>query len=545
MKKIKAIAVPLLAAMTLLSGCATNKVNQFPEITGVADITCMTGATVDLLGSVAALDKEDGDITADIEITVIPYIEVVGGYAVFDRAGKYEIIYEVADSNDNLFRSTAYATVSDREVYRDDILTNGFSLKTGGGVKVAKEGLTDGKYNFSLSGGEIYEDVRLTREYDLATGAEYSFSYYFNSNLSGKIKAVANGSIVAETYVLQGDNTFTFEFATESANTTEKAVDVELWLGALEGDLEFSLMGARTERRADDNTYTAVDKFNFAGNYEGRFDQTEGNAYTVQDGAGVCVEITSASADSWRGGVFVNTGISLVNGSVYTVSFDVSAENSNPYEVCFQNSKWDEVMIETLSPSSDGRYTVTLADINDGNNGTLWLYVRSGNYLNKITLSDLTVEVTESGVREESYYVNNFTTSNYNGGEGSVSVDYGTVVYNIQSFGTDWGNNEINSPAFELTGAAENYVITFKASASSPVSCVFAASVAQEWNTFVWENFTIPTEETTFSMRCNTASLEGMYKFIWQFGSSQNAGYSNVTITISEIKICYKSNLEN
>lgn len=545
MKKIKAIAVPVLAAMTLLSGCTIKTVNQTPELTGVADITCMTGAKVDLLGSVAALDKEDGDITADIEITVIPYTEVVGGYAVFNQAGKYEIIYEVVDSSDNLFRTTAYATVSDREVYRDDILTNGFSLETGGGVNVVKEGLTDGKYCFSLSGGEISEDVRLTREYTLATDAEYTFSYYFNSNLSGKIKAAANGSIVAETYVIQGDNTFTFKFTTASANTTEKAVDVELWLGELEGNLEFSLTGARTERDVNNNTYTAVDKFNFAGRYDERFDQTEGVASLTQDSLGVCLEITGASADVWRGGVFVNTGISLVNGSVYTVSFDVYAENDNPYEICFQNRQWDEVIIETISPSDNGRYTVTLGNINDTNNGTLWLYIRSGNYLNKITLSNLTVEVTESGIREEGYYVNTFTTANYNGGEGNVSVDYGTVVYNIKSFGTDWGNNEINSPTFELSGAAENYIITFKASATSPVSCVFAASVAEEWNTFVWENFTIPTEETIFSMRCNSASLEGMYKFIWQFGSSQNANYSNVTITISEIKICYKSNLEN
>ncbi len=545
MKKIKAIAVPVFAAITLLSGCSIKKVNQTPELTGVADITCMTGATVDLLGSVAALDKEDGDITADIEITVIPYTEVIDGYAVFDQAGKYEIIYEVTDSNDNLFRSTAYATVSDRELYRDDILTNGFSLETGGGVTVSKEGLTGGKYCFSLSGGEIYEDVRLTRGYNLATGAEYTFSYYFNSNLSGKIKAVANGTPVAETYVKQGDNTFTFKFTTASANTTEKAVDVELWLGALEGNLEFSLTGARSERDVNGNTYTAVDKFNFAGKYEGRFDRTEGYASLTQDGLGVCVEITKASDEVWRGGVFVNTGIPLVNGSVYNVSFDVYSEKGNPYDVCLQNRQWDEVIIETVSPSADGRYTVTLGNVNDSNNGTLWLYVRSGDYLNKITLSNLTVVVTESGVREESYYINSFTTSNYNGGAGSVSVDYGTVVYNIQSFGTDWGNNEINSPVFELSGAAENYIITFKASATSPVSCVFAASVAGEWNTFVWENFTIPAEETLFSMRCNTASLEGMYKFIWQFGSSQNANYSNVTIKISEIKICYKSNLEN
>ena len=175
MKKISLLAIPL-AALAILPGCIQD-VNQSPELTGIGDINCLVNTTVDLLDGVSALDTEDGDITPDIDITIIPQTEVNGGYAVFREAGTYELIYEVEDSQGKTFRTTAYAEVSDRDVFMDSATTNGFSLATGGHVKVEREGLNGSEYAFIAEGGEIAEDVRLTRQYTLENGSEYTFTY--------------------------------------------------------------------------------------------------------------------------------------------------------------------------------------------------------------------------------------------------------------------------------------------------------------------------------------------------------------------------------
>ena len=79
MKKVKFLILPLTAAAVLLSACGGEPINQGPELRGINDITCLVNSTVDLLNGVAALDAEDGDITPNLSITVIPAVEVNNG----------------------------------------------------------------------------------------------------------------------------------------------------------------------------------------------------------------------------------------------------------------------------------------------------------------------------------------------------------------------------------------------------------------------------------------------------------------------------------
>ena len=118
------------------------------------------------------------------------------------------------------------------------------------------------------------------------------------------------------------------------------------------------------------------------------------------------------------------------------------------------------------------------------------------------------------------------------------------MTYVPQTFGNDWGNNEVDSPVFSLSGSAANYVITFKASSTADINCVFAASVYGAWDTFAWRNLTIEEGENTYSITCDDKALDGNYRLIWQFGNAANAVAAGTEIKISDIKICYKSNLE-
>lgn len=547
MKKAEFLVLPLLAAAMILPACSGEEINQGPELRGVTDMTCMVNTAVDLLNGVAALDEEDGDITPNLKITVIPEVAVDGGYAYFTKTGEYEVCYEIEDSGGKLARTTATATVSDREVYMASPLTGGFSLETGGSVQTLADGLNGGVYSFKVRGGEIAEDIRLSRTYTMICGTEYAFKYYFNSNLAGRIKAAADGIAVAEREISAGENEVTFTHALPYKETSDGAVasetvEIELWLGALEGELELSLSRAEAQytRPATDLKVIAENP-DFNGKTEPRFDGASGTVSVTGDGKGVTLEVTAAGDAEWRGGVFVNTGIALAAGDEYEISFDIAAENENPAELCVQNKQWgpDEV-ISTFSDIKEGRNEYRFT----GAQGTLWLRLQSGMHLNKITLSNLVLKVKESSEKSENYPVSGFGANHFDGGAGSVKVEYGKVIYTANSFGNSWGNNEISSPAFSISGAADNYVITFRAKATESVSAVFVASYADFWDTFVWKQIKITTEEQLFAINCDNKSIDGLYKFIWQFGNGANAVYRDVTVEISDIKICYKSELE-
>jgi len=545
MKKSKFFILPLAAAVsavTVFTACSGEPVNQGPELRGVNDVTCLANTAVDLLEGVAALDLEDGDITADMSITVTPEVAVENGYAVFPEAGEYEVCYEIRDSKGKMARTTAGVTVKDREVFMDNALTKGFSLKTGGGVKVQIEGLNGNAYSFKLTGGEIAEDVRLTRTYNLITGVEYTFRYFFNCNLSGRIKIAADGEAFAQPTVTAGENQIEFTYTlpyTETADGTAASdtVGIELWLGGLEGDLEFSLSKAETRYlREEGDLRELAENFDFNGKVINR-DNKAHAVYASPDGSSATLEVTEPTGEIWQVGMFVDTGIRLEAGNEYVISFDIDSRLGNPYQICIQHDQWKDSDAYFID-DAQGRVSRTIS-ATESFSGNLWLFIRSGVNKNNITISNLSVKVKESGYKTQSYSIGQVYTNN-----GNVRCEYGKIIYDVNSFGTDWGQNEIGTPSFELSGAAGNFVVTFKAKATSPVSCVFAASLADYWDTFVWKQLKLTTEEQTYSIVCDDKAVEGQYKFLWQFGTSANSVYSNVSVEISDIKICFKSDLE-
>lgn len=534
MKKIKFLILPLIAATTLTA--CSGEVNKGPELRGVNDVICLANTVVDLLDGVAALDLEDGDITPELQITVTPYVAVENGYAKFKKAGEYDVCYEVRDSGGKIARNTVTATVKEREIYLDNVLTNGFSLKTGGKVKVLNEGLNGNVYSFKAEGGEIAENVKLTRTYALINGVEYTFRYCFNCNISGKIKVAANGLPFAEKFVVAGENNIEFTYTAKDG-----AADIELWFGGLEGELEISVSKAETEYEGEAGERELAGDFKFS---EQTIENRDGNAHAVyasDDGKSATLEITNPSGAIWKDGMFVNTGILLEANREYVISFDIDSKLGNDYQICIQHDKWQDSDAYIID-NAQGHVTETVV-ATDSFKGGLWLFIRSGLNRNNITISNLSVKVIESGLNTESYGV-----SAVEAGGGEAKCEYGKIIYEVSKFGNVDNDNELRTPVFTLMGggAASNYVITFKAKATVPVTCIFVAPLYVDWDpVLVWSSFKITAEENTYSFYCNDVDMNGSYRFIWQFGSAFNAAYTApVTVEISEIKICIKSELE-
>ena len=101
---------------------------------------------------------------------------------------------------------------------------------------------------------------------------------------------------------------------------------------------------------------------------------------------------------------------------------------------------------------------------------------------------------------------------------------------------------KVTSPIFYINGSGSNYIISFKAKASKPTEVVFAGPVAGGWDpTWLWTRFTITEDERIYTFVGSNAGGDRFNEFVWQFGSSNNQRYSNVSITISDIKISYKN----
>lgn len=544
MKKFKFLAIPVCAAL-LFAGCeqSSKQVNKAPSVTGVKDIQCIVNSTVDFLDGVAALDKEDGDITPQMVITVTPNVEVTNGYAYFTEVGEYTVNYSVTDSEGRVAKRSAYVDVVDRETYKTFALPEGFSATAVGSASVGKCGMIDGNFVLEANGGEIAEDIKLTRSYTLTSNIQYTFRYAVYSDVAGKIKVLADGYDCAEIYVDVGENILTFTHTSHSEEE-EKQVIVDLCLGYL-GEVKWTVRSVETEYPQEEGKLEELtEDFRFSGRVIPRIEEeVRGNAYADADKNAACLEITQVYPDHiWLGGMFINTGIAVKAGVTYTVSFEVDREQENDFEIIFQNSQWDEKKIGETLYSPVGHITRDFT-VSQENAGSLWIYVQSGTAENQITVSDLHVYEHLTATAKETYAIEDFTEFHNENFPATFTSDRGGFTYTIGQFAENDYDQKVTSPMFFIAGSGTNYVVTFKAKASAPIEMVVAAPVYGGWDpTLMWAKVTLTEEETVYTFFCSNKEVaDSVYTIAWQFGSVSNQKYENVTVEISEIKICLKN----
>ena len=535
------ITVAALLLALVLVGCDDKVENAAPQVDGVHNFDCIVDTPVDILDGVAALDDEDGDITPDMVITITPEAEIRDdGYAVFPEEGNYRVTYTAKDSAGSSTSESVIVSAVERELYMDFSEVSGFKCTTSGGAALIDNGMYDGVYRIKASGAEIAEDVSLSRDFTLGSGEEYWFSYRYYSNKAGRVNLLADGDTFAVKEIFKGENVLEFSYA--PVNKGENAtVEISVLLGALE-DFEFYLLGAEYTF-AQNIDGEILQNFSLAGRVHGRFDGTGGNAWVSEDGKAATLEVTSASGDIWRGGMFIDTGLTVSAGVEYTVSYTVVGSEAKPFEVILQRDQWNEKKYDTfsISDATNARRVSRTFVPNDENAGAFWIYVQSGTEVNNITISDLSVVAKSDGTKTEVITLKDFVSAQADGYEGELHTFGGSFTYTVPSFApTDW-QQQVIGPEFYVGGSGENYVVTFKAKASRPVVTIFAAVVYGGWDpTWIWSRFTITEEEQVYTFFCNSEGGNRLNNFVWQFGSQANQAYNDVKIEISDVKISYK-----
>jgi len=187
MKKVVFTVLVLLGVLTL-SACATKR-NQAPTITG-ADLNpvIQQGDTYDPLDGVTANDSEDGDLTADIQVTGFEADDV-------NYAGTYSIILTVTDSGDLVTTVAISLTVESATSVAPPVLSGVIAQQTyyvGSGAYDPKTGVTA----IDPVDGNITANIEVIGTYFLTSPGIYSITLRVTN--SGGIRASATISLTVK-----------------------------------------------------------------------------------------------------------------------------------------------------------------------------------------------------------------------------------------------------------------------------------------------------------------------------------------------------------
>ena len=527
-----------------LSSCVKEESasNVAPTIVGVKDIQCIVNTVVDCLDGVAALDKEDGDITPNMVITISPKVEVIDGYATFTESGEYAIVYEIEDSQGRTSTKSSYVNVMSREEFASFSLPSGFFYETHGAAIMEQCGMVNGRFVIKAHDHEVAEDIKVNHIFKLKTNTEYTFQYDIDAACAGKISVLADSFPCAELQISQGYNKCSFKHIVLDNEEDTRNVEISLCFGSIDGDIDLAITNLETQFPQQEGAIVDLsDGFSFLGRVIRRIENgIEGNCWSDIEGNEAILEITKSGNNIWEGGMFIQTGIELQDGVTYTISFDIEADVDHPYEVIIQRGQWDEYKFNTIvSPSGHVEKTI---HVDGASKGALWLFVQSGNQNNRIVMSHLKVEEHLGPVGKNSYVIEDYHESHSSGYNCAFSSTLGDFHYQIDRFGYNDYDQKVASPTFHIVGSSGNYVLSFAAKATAPIEVVVAAPVAGGWDpTILWTRVNLSEKLTNYTFFFNGNGTDRDYTIVWQFGSGNNQKYEHVEIDISQVSISLRN----
>ena len=227
-------------------------------------------------------------------------------------------------------------------------------------------------------------------EYTISFNSERKEDTEAGYNLVLQANQWQNVKYIAGMYNLRdGEVSLNFKVTEENAG--------DLWLYVECGDVVNEVTITDLVITPKDTAHAGL--INMSGKIIGRFDPDgsnpapQGSVCTNDLGYGAYVEVTKPAAAIWQGGMFIETGVELLAGKEYEVSFDVVRDDdTKDYEILFSNKQWDGAEIAKLyTPNGEVKQTIQIVD---SNKGYLWLYIQLGNTENGVELSNLKVRET-------------------------------------------------------------------------------------------------------------------------------------------------------
>lgn len=292
----------------------------------------------------------------------------------------------------------------------------------------------------------------------------------------------------------------------------------------------------------------------------------------TDNGTSATMNITSVPAtgrEAWKVKMFVETGAHLTAGKTYRVRMDVSAQSAVNYEICYNNGAVEKGVGALYDLRAGANKSTVTATLTPNANSELIIQLSLGKAAgaNAVTVSNVRVEELVTGgaksvlpaefkyvaAKEIDYATAEPTAVSrilfpqsvvwmYNAegsASGTMSTAGGKITYNMTKISKSDGDNKITIPDVELK-AGKTYTVTFKAKANKNIDCVFVLNRAGEWNTAIYENLGVGTEEKEYTFTTNALDADSAYELLWQFGSSKNNKLRTAEVEIRDVAIYSK-----
>ncbi|MFA5006551.1 MAG: hypothetical protein WC509_03675 [Candidatus Izemoplasmatales bacterium] len=568
------VAIAMIACDEATTTAAVTTANTAPTIAGVAfDATIARGESFDALEGVSAADAQDGDLTAAITLTSVPALVFTNGVCVPEEQGEYYITYSVIDAGG--LETKEYTTltvtrpVATETLFKDYDFADADPVDLDGWTATFSDGATGlmevaaGRLVFQVvDRGTADYHAKLTKVgVEALAAAEYELKITMSASVAGaKLHWIVNDasqgwSPAGGIWNLELTTTpavYSIKY-TVAADTTQ----IE-WLLQMGGDLNpagFDLYVDKVELLISTGTETesvllADDFATDAHEAEWGITQDAAASSTLDVTGGEMVYTIANYAPEgapWNMNLWLNTGIDLVSGSKYKLSFDVTVQNDQFYELCFEDQTLDwQVRAGFKNGTFSGTQTVEHTFY--AGMAITGLYIKlalgQGTTSNVVAIDNIrfvelvgdktteTVTKTFSPITEDSEW----DTYNAAGGVGSLYTENGNLVYSIQSFGAvDWYNKMFIKAVTLEAGAL--YKVSFTVKADVPVKMFFALNVLGSWDPRVTAEVNITTEYQTFTFTMDSEIIIDMdFEMLFQFGGyAENVAPAKVEFSAIEI----------
>ncbi len=99
-------------------------------------------------------------------------------------------------------------------------------------------------------------------------------------------------------------------------------------------------------------------------------------------------EVSRACSERWRGGLFINTNISLSENHSYKVNFTITTQNSHKFNLKLTRGQWGGDLAFRDTPNGETELTFDFT----GESCKLWLLAEYGDSVEEITISGMTLQ---------------------------------------------------------------------------------------------------------------------------------------------------------
>lgn len=316
--------------------------NTAPVIHGVADsASFIIGTTYNLMTGVSASDREDGDLTSAISISLAEpegFVLTDSGDITFSKEGQFNIHYLVTDSlgasGDSWTTadvSTPFTSVSRIDFSDATVLKDIATI--GSATGILKE---DQTYGIAIPADTTGAGVSLTG-LNIDKGLKYRLSVAISASsaaFSGKLilrDSDANelASLdISETVEEPSDLVLEYDATADAAAKENCTLALEV-VNPTEETLVFDIksFGIASHEETDEKDDIFAEESFGDTNVYNQDNTTEATSAIGEDGRSVSIDIDNfnGSADTWRTQWFVNTGLELEQGRIYSISLTLTA----------------------------------------------------------------------------------------------------------------------------------------------------------------------------------------------------------------------------